>query len=209
MERKVQHTGSFITKIELIFLFGIGVIVLLIYQYILWTQIKMYDKTRIHRPYTYKIRKAGKEFLTIEKVGKGSYAYYFHATPYNPKTDYFIVSESIEQPTYPTVELSYLDNSSNEIFIWTYDSRSFYLDTVVSSHYKFTPEPVLHKNDSLYGMKKNDQYFEETARRREWRDSMFNLPKKLWVSKHDFNKIVYKDSNDDSFIEATVVKRGE
>ena len=208
MERKAQSIGNFITKLGLIFLFGIGVIVIWIYQDLLWTQIKMYDKTRIHRPYTYKIGKDGKEYLTIEKVGKSSYAYYFHATPYNPKTDYFIVSESIE-PTYPTVELSYLDNSSNEIFIWTYDSHHFYLDTVVSSHYKFTPEPVLHKNDSLYGMKINDQYFEETARRREWRDSMFNLPEKLWVRKHDFNKIVYQDSNDNSFIEATVVKRGK
>ncbi len=205
---KARGTTDNITLLEKILLLLIGLVGVYFFSNIITCQLKMYDQTRMHRPYTYKIgNEEDVEYLTIEKIGKYRYAYYFHPTPYNPKTDYFITSDSIDR-LYPPIELTYLANQENEIFVWTYDRYHVYVDTIVSSNYKLTPEPDLFKNDPLQTMSRNDEYFKETARQREWRDSMFNLPKKYWVSKHDFNEIVYKLPTENTFQEAAVVSKG-
>lgn len=161
----------------------------------------------LHGSHTYKLGKEDAEYVTIEQTGPYYYTYYFHKTPDNPKTDYFVTYDSLRLK-YPPISWRYLKNDSNKVFVSDSGIGRTYLDTVVSNKYKFISAPGLLKEDTLKTPSPiNDKYLNLLHQRIAWKDSMFNLPVRIDVGTHGPYVVKYRVTDTVAYVKAPVISK--
>ncbi len=119
-----------------------------------------FDRTRMHRPYTFMLGDKNAEYVTYERIGETRYKIFFHPTPKNPGTDY-IITTSEHSKNYPPLWWSYTEGEGNQIYLDVSDFGPFWIDTIVSHHYEFEPVHYLLRKDTIVSLKDHDRLKEK------------------------------------------------
>ena len=161
----------------------------------------LYDRRRLHHPYTFMFSKEDGEYVTFERVGETSYKVYFHNTPENSKTDYIVTHSNIKRG-YPLIEWTYFEG--NKISLSSNDSGSLWIDSIVSIHYEFYPYHNLLRKNSFTNIEDSVQFKVQS-------DSIWHVRNyKLRANTLSAGEIEYYYPTDKPYREindATIVKR--